>query len=271
MNAHTPENSLLGQGTAYPEAYDESLLFPIPRAAARNEIGIRGALPFIGHDVWNAYELSWLDAQGKPVVNTAQFIIPADTPNLIESKSFKLYLNSLNNARFDSRDAVREKVTAALSAAAGGKVQMAFGVPHTQAEQHGVCIDDLPVAIENYGPPDAGLLKHASNTVSEVVYSRLLKSNCPVTAQPDWATVTIDYTGPQLDHAALLQYIVSFRNHCEFHEQCVERIFNDLMTRAAPARLSVVARYTRRGGLDINPWRATMNERPMRFERDVRQ
>lgn len=271
MNAHTPEDSLLGRGTAYPEAYDESLLFPIPRAAARDEIGIRGALPFKGYDLWNAYELSWLDAQGKPVVDTAQFIIPADTPNLIESKSFKLYLNSLNNARFESREVVREKVAAALSAAAGGAVQMTFGVPDTQAAQKGLCIDHLPVTIESYGPPDAGLLQHDATHVTETLYTRLLKSNCPVTAQPDWATLTIHYSGPRLDQAALLRYIVSFRNHCEFHEQCVERIFNDILSRTAPARLSVIARYTRRGGLDINPWRATVNESPMVFVRDVRQ
>lgn len=271
MNAHTPESSSLGRGTEYPTAYDEGLLFPIPRAQARNEIGIHGALPFIGHDIWNAYELSWLDTRGKPVVETAQFIVPAESPNLIESKSFKLYLNSLNNERFASHDEVQAKVVAALSTAAGGEVTMRFGVPHTQAQQSGICIDDLPVTIASYGPPDAGLLRHDDTRVTEVLLTRLLKSNCPVTSQPDWATLTIDYSGPRLDRAALLEYIVSFRNHCEFHEQCVERIFNDLMTRTSPDRLSVIARYTRRGGLDINPWRATVNEDRIDFERDVRQ
>ncbi|QIK80831.1 NADPH-dependent 7-cyano-7-deazaguanine reductase QueF [Lysobacter sp. HDW10] len=271
MNSHTPESSQLGRGTAYPTAYDETLLFPIPRSQARDEIGIHGALPFIGHDVWNAYELSWLDAQGKPIVDTAQFIVPATSPNLIESKSFKLYLNSLNSANFASHEAVQARVTAALSKAAGAPVTLRFGVPHTQEEASGSCIDDLPVTIKTYGPPDARLLKHSAADVSEVLFSRLLKSNCPVTSQPDWATLTIDYSGPQLDRSALLEYIVSFRNHCEFHEQCVERIFIDLMTQTSPRRLSVTARYTRRGGLDINPWRATVNENRMEFVRDVRQ
>ena len=271
MSSHTPESSQLGRGTEYPTAYDETLLFPIARSQARDEIGIQGVLPFIGHDVWNAYELSWLDAQGKPIVDTAQFIVPATSPNLIESKSFKLYLNSLNNAHFASQEEVQACVTAALSKAAGAPVTMHFGVPHTRAEDTGECIDDLPVTIKTYGPPDARLLKHNANIVSEVLVSRLLKSNCPVTSQPDWATLTIDYSGPQLDRSALLAYIVSFRNHCEFHEQCAERIFIDLMTRCSLHRLSVTARYTRRGGLDINPWRATVNESRMEFVRDVRQ
>lgn len=271
MNSHSPENSQLGRGTEYPSRYDETLLFPIPRAQARAEIGIHGDLPFIGHDVWNAYELSWLDARGKPVAETAQFIVPADSPNLIESKSFKLYLNSLNNENFENNDAVHERVTRALSDAAGGEVLMRFGVPQALDRQSGECIDEIDIEILNYGPPNAALLSHGDKKVSEVLYTRLLKSNCPVTSQPDWATLSLDYTGPQLDRGALLQYVVSFRNHCEFHEQCVERIFNDLMTHCSPERLSVIARYTRRGGLDINPWRATVNENRMEFVRDVRQ
>lgn len=271
MSHPTPDHGPLGRGTDYPTAYDAALLFPIPRAQARREIGIAEPLPFIGHDIWNAYELSWLDPRGKPVVETAQFVVPADSPNLIESKSFKLYLNSLNNEQFADHSAVLAQVEAALSQAAGAPVRMSFGVPPTHGAEPGTCIDDLDVSIDSYGPPDAGLLRSGDEIVSEILYTRLLKSNCPVTSQPDWATLAIDYTGPRLDRAALLRYIVSFRNHCEFHEQCVERIFIDLNTRVSPRRLSVIARYTRRGGLDINPWRATVNTPATEFLRDVRQ
>jgi 7-cyano-7-deazaguanine reductase len=268
-----PEDSLLGREVAYPAHYDASLLFPIPRAPARAELGIGAALPFVGHDRWHAYELSWLDARGKPLVATATITVPATSPNLVESKSLKLYLNSLNAARFDSAETLRSRIVDDLSRSAGAPVGFAFGLPPFEADvDDATCIDGLDIAIESYGPPDAGLL-HADGdgSVSEVLRSELLKSNCPVTGQPDWASVWIDYRGPRIDRAALLRYLVSFREHAGFHEQCVERVFVDLLARCRPQALSVEARYTRRGGLDINPWRATAGIAPAAPRRDLRQ
>ena len=252
------EQSPLGREVAYPDRFDAGLLYPIPRALGRTAIGVdASALPFVGTDRWHAYELSWLDARGKPCVATATFEVPADSPNLIESKSFKLYLNSCNGARFADAEALRRQVEADLSQAAGAPVAMAFGLPPVRAED-GEDIDAVDIDIDRYGPPDASLLAaDTAETVQEVLRSALLKSNCPVTGQPDWADVAIDYAGPRIDRAGLLRYLVSFRDHAEFHEQCVERIFTDLLARCRPQRLSVQARYTRRGGLDINPWRAT--------------
>lgn len=254
----TIEHSPLGREVAYPDRFDPGLLYPIPRALGRAAIGIEGgALPFAGTDRWHAYELSWLDARGKPQVATATFEVPADSPNLVESKSFKLYLNSCNAARFADPDALCAQVEADLSAAAGARVSMAFGLPPVRADE-GASIDAIDIGIDRYGPPDASLLSaEDGDAIGETLRSALLKSNCPVTGQPDWADVAIAYRGPRIDRAGLLRYLVSFRDHAEFHEQCVERIFTDLLARCRPQSLSVQARYTRRGGLDINPWRAT--------------
>ncbi|TDK23071.1 NADPH-dependent 7-cyano-7-deazaguanine reductase QueF [Luteimonas aestuarii] len=272
----TPEDSLLGREVAYPAHYDPALLFPIPRAPARAETGIGAdaALPFIGHDRWHAYELSWLDGRGKPVVETATITVPATTPHLVESKSLKLYLNSLNGTRFDEADAVRSRIAADLSQATGAVVEVAFGLPpFTDGEANdATCIDALEVDIDHYGPPDAGLLRaEDGHVVEETLRSDLLKSNCPVTGQPDWAGVRIAYRGPRIDREGLLRYVVSFRDHAGFHEQCVERMFVDLLARCRPERLSVEARYTRRGGLDINPWRATPGHAAPVAIRDLRQ
>ena len=251
------ERSPLGREVAYPDAYDAGLLHPIPRAAARAALGIDGAaLPFAGHDRWHAYELSWLDGRGKPCVATATLLVPAGSPQLVESKSLKLYLNSLNAARFEDAGAVRARIAADLSAAAGAPVAVAFGLPPV-ADPAGTCIDAAEIAIDHYGPPDAALLRAHPDPAEETLHSALLKSNCPVTGQPDWADLTLRYRGPRIDREGLLRYLVGFREHAEFHEQCVERIFVDVLARCAPAQLSVEARYTRRGGLDINPWRAT--------------
>ena len=268
-----PNDIPLGREVAYPDRYDASLLFPIPRAQGRADIGVRDdALPFDGHDRWHAYELSWLDMRGKPVVATATVRVPATSPMLIESKSFKLYLNSLNGARFDSAARVREVLVADLSRAAGAPVTVDFGLPPFRDEQDGaIDIDGLDIDIDTYGPPDAALLRAHEDIVEETLRSALLKSNCPVTGQPDWATVRIDYRGPRIDRAALLRYLVSFRDHAEFHEQCVERIFADLSARCGCERLSVEARYTRRGGLDINPWRATPGMSAGEVRRELRQ
>ena len=266
------EHSPLGRETAYPARFDAGLLYPIPRTLGRAAIGIDGgALPFVGSDRWHAYELSWLDARGKPRVATATFEVPADSPNLVESKSFKLYLNSCNGTRFENDAALRAQVEADLSAAAGARVEMAFGLPPMGADE-GESIDALDIGIDRYGPPDASLLAaDEDDVIAETLRSALLKSNCPVTGQPDWADVAIAYRGPRIDRAGLLRYLVSFRDHAEFHEQCVERIFIDLMARCRPRSLSVQARYTRRGGLDINPWRATPGLPPPPRARGERQ
>lgn len=261
MNA--PHDSLLGRSTPYPSHYDATLLFPIARAPNRAELGIVGTLPFHGVDIWNAYELSWLDAHGKPVVALAECRVPAQSPNLIESKSLKLYLNSYNQERIADVEAVRTQLARDLSAAAGSTVAVALTPAHRFAqaavqELDGELVDDLPIAIDDYAAPNAVHLQVAGATrVEETLLSHLLKSNCPVTGQPDWASVQIRYVGPRIDRAGLLRYLVSFREHAGFHEHCVERIFVDLMQRCAPTRLQVYARYTRRGGLDINPWRST--------------
>lgn len=262
----------LGRAVDYPSHYDPGLLFPFARSVGRDALGLGTALPFTGFDRWNAYELSWLDARGKPVVATATFSVPADSPNLVESKSLKLYLNSFNAARFDEADAVRARIAADLSAAAGAPVAVAFGLPPMRDAAGSVALDALDIAIDDYGPPNPALLRNAGDDeVEERMHSALLKSNCPVTGQPDWAELHLAYAGPRIDPAGLLRYLVSFRDHAEFHEQCVERIFVDVLARCRPRSLSVEARYTRRGGLDINPWRGTPGLAPPEAVRSLRQ
>ena len=269
---HTPETSLLGREVSYPQHYDPSLLFPIPRAQGRDELGIRAdALPFVGHDRWQGYELGWLDGRGKPQVATAIFEVPATSPNLVESKSFKLYLNSFNAHRVGSADALRAIIERDLSNAAGASVRMQFGLPPLREDDGGVCIDGLDIAIDHYGPPDPSLLSGTGEDVEETLVSHLLKSNCPVTGQPDWATLLIRYSGPRIDREGLLRYVVGFRDQREFHEQCVERIFVDVLAQCHPRALSVEARYTRRGGLDINPLRALPGSESLEVWRTPRQ
>jgi len=260
MNA--PHDSLLGRVADYPDHYDPSLLFPIPREPQRAAIGIAEPLPFHGVDIWNAYELSWLDARGKPEVALAEIRVPATTPNIVESKSLKLYLASFNRERMRSADALRERLVRDLSAAAGADVSVDVIARDRFAsvrltELAGESIDDLPIAIDYYGPPEASCLRTFGGDVEETLLSHSLKSNCPVTGQPDWASVEIDYAGARIDREGLLRYLVSFRDHADFHEHCVERIYTDISRRCAPRRLSVHARYTRRGGIDINPWRSS--------------
>ncbi|MDF3982793.1 NADPH-dependent 7-cyano-7-deazaguanine reductase QueF [Luteibacter sp. PPL201] len=259
----SPEHSPLGKATVYADRYDASLLFPIPRQGKRDEIGVDdAALPFHGEDLWNGYELSWLDARGKPQVAVATFRVPATTPNIVESKSFKLYLNSFAQERIDSPAALADTLTRDLSATAGGPVQVTLHAPDDLrgtpiGEPDGHLIDAMDIDIDCYGPPRADFLRAGDGEVREVLVSHLLRSNCPVTGQPDWGSVQVSYVGAPIDPAGLLRYLVSFRNHTEFHEQCVERIFMDLRARCAPRELTVYARYTRRGGLDINPFRST--------------
>ncbi|HEV7778188.1 MAG TPA: NADPH-dependent 7-cyano-7-deazaguanine reductase QueF [Luteibacter sp.] len=257
------EHSPLGQATVYADRYDASLLFPIPRADKRAELGIHDdAPPFHGVDLWNAYELSWLDTRGKPRVAVAEFRVPASSPNIVESKSFKLYLNGFAQERIVDEAALAEVLARDLSAAAGASVDVRLLSPEALAgapiaEPDGFLVDQLDLAIDDYGPPKAAYLSTGDGTTEEILVSHLLRSNCPVTGQPDWGSVQIAYRGAPIDRAGLLRYLVSFRTHSDFHEQCVERIFMDIRERCAPAALSVYARYTRRGGLDINPFRST--------------
>ena len=275
MSTLLPEQSPLGKASAYADRYDASLLFPIARATKREEIGLHANAtpPFFGADMWTAFELSWLNLRGKPQVALAHFTIPCESPNIIESKSFKLYLNSFNNSQFPDAEAVLAHLRSDVNEAVwrGATVQSSVGVRLIGTELFdrepiyeldGLNLDRLDIECNRYTPaPD--LLKtldyegSAQGPVSEVLVSNLLKSNCLVTGQPDWGSVQISYTGAAIDQEGLLQYLVSFRNHNEFHEQCVERIFMDVWTRCKPLKLTVYARYTRRGGLDINPFRTS--------------
>ncbi|MBC3964835.1 NADPH-dependent 7-cyano-7-deazaguanine reductase QueF [Pseudomonas simiae] len=258
------EHSPLGKSSEYISTYTPSLLFPIPRAAKWAELGLSAeTLPYKGVDFWNCFELSWLLPSGKPVVAIGEFSIPADSPNIIESKSFKLYLNSLNQTAFADTTSLEAALRTDLSAAAGKPVSVRIrSLAEIEAEGvmalPGVCIDELDISVSNYEHPRPELLRcDDSCVVEESVHSHLLKSNCPVTSQPDWGSVVVEYRGSALDHASLLEYIVSFRQHSDFHEQCVERIFLDLQRLLKPEKLTVYARYVRRGGLDINPYRST--------------
>lgn len=252
----------LGKTTAYRDIYDASLLQGVPRSLNRDPLGLTAdALPFVGGDIWTLYELSWLNARGLPQVAVGHVELDYASLNLVESKSFKLYLNSFNQTRFDSWDDVQRTLERDLSACAQGKVTVALyrlneleGQP--VAHFHGTCIDDQDIEIDSYEFSTDYLQNAAGEkVVEETLVSHLLKSNCLITHQPDWGSVQIQYRGPKIDREKLLRYLVSFRHHNEFHEQCVERIFNDIQRFCQPEKLSVYARYTRRGGLDINPWR----------------
>lgn len=278
-----PDQSQLGKNSAYVDQYDASLLFPIPRAVKREELGIRSAPIFLGADLWTAFELSWLNLKGKPQVAIAHITVPAESTHIIESKSFKLYLNSFNATRFVDVQAVRDCMREDLDAALwhGGKIMARCGVKIILSEEFdkeplheldGLNLDRMDIECTHYQPaPELLQTQKDEAPVTETLVSHLLKSNCLVTGQPDWGSVQISYSGDQIDQAGLLQYIVSFRNHNEFHEQCVERIFMDIWTRCKPLKLSVYARYTRRGGLDINPWRTSHPQSPPSNIRTARQ
>ena len=254
---NTPDQSQLGKASRYVDQYDASLLFPIPRLEKRLEIGIPGAAPFFGADMWTAFELSWLNLRGKPQVALAQFTIPCESTNIIESKSFKLYLNSFNNTRFADSEAVKARlrtdITEAIWRGADATATMAsIGLTLLGTEMFdqepiheldGLNLDRLDIECSHFTPaPELLTTTPDEAPVSEVLVSNLLKSNCLVTGQPDWASVQIRYTGDQIEQGGLLQYLVSFRNHNEFHEQCVERIFMDIWTRCKPIKLTVYAR-----------------------------
>ncbi|VVD86788.1 NADPH-dependent 7-cyano-7-deazaguanine reductase QueF [Pandoraea fibrosis] len=257
----TPDQSPLGKEVAYTEQYTPSLLFPIARAPARAAIGVPDALPFFGADIWNGYELSWLSEKGKPQIALLTAIVPADSPNIIESKSFKLYLGSFAQTKLANVDAARALIQQDLSEAAGAPVQVRLVEPGAfdkleLDELDGLLVDRLDIETDVY-TPDATLLKAAEGEphVDETLVSNLLKSNCPVTGQPDWGSLQIRYVGPPIDQEGLLKYVISYRRHTGFHEQCVEGIFMDILRQCKPSQLAVYARYTRRGGLDINPFR----------------
>ncbi|NRP57552.1 MULTISPECIES: NADPH-dependent 7-cyano-7-deazaguanine reductase QueF [unclassified Marinobacterium] len=258
-------HSPLGKETVYANQYDPSLLYPIERDINWQARGVdRSSLPFFGEDIWNSYEISWLNAKGKPIVALAQFHIPATSTHIVESKSFKLYLNSYNLSRFESADEVAAQMAKDLSNAAGGQVRVTLTSPQdaVQIESFdGRCIDDLDITVAHYEPAPE-LLSSQGEKIAETLVSHLLKSNCPVTGQPDWASVQISYSGPKIDEEGLLGYLISYREHGDFHEQCVETIFMDILERCQPKELTVYARYVRRGGLDINPYRSTLDTLP---------
>lgn len=267
----------LGERSEYPPSYAPQVLHPIPRALGRAALGVSLPLPFSGIDIWNAYEVSWLALSGKPVVALMELHVPCNSPFIVESKSLKLYLGSFNNERFASVEAVRAVMLQDLARLTSAEVTLsllsldvaakaAFGVKSAP----GRCIDDED--IENPGAvvTPEHLSAASAKIVDETLHSHLLRSNCPVTGQPDWASVMIHYRGPAIDRAGLLAYLVSYRNHNDFHEQCVERIFWDIKRLCHPQALTVYARYTRRGGIDINPFRSDF-EKALQNRRLIRQ
>jgi len=266
----------LGRSSEYVDEYMPSLLCPVPRWDARESLELEDTtLPFHGTDIWNAYELSWLNEKGKPLVAMCELRVPCTTPNIVESKSLKLYLNSFANTRFESRDAVRAAIEKDLAHTVGGDIEVLLYSLQESAgfpvwEDRGDCVDSIDLSFEHYEyRPDLLLCDQGSEQTGQL-YSHLLRSHCPVTDQPDWATVVIRYTGRAISPASFLRYVVSLRNHQGFHEQIIEQIFVDLMAQCSPRHLTVYGRFTRRGGIDINPFRSN-SEQPLPNRRTIRQ
>lgn len=276
-NAKALSGLTLGQKTEYHNHYDASLLQPVPRSLNRDDLNLTEHLPFQGCDIWTLYELSWLNSNGLPQVAIGEVTIPVISENLIESKSFKLYLNSFNQTRFADWETVQKTLQADLSQCAAESVTVQLKKLSDYTDQpivnmDGKCIDNQNIVINDYEFNPSFLEKAISNEeITETLHSHLLKSNCLITNQPDWGSIEIQYTGNKIDQEALLRYIISFREHNEFHEQCVERIFTDIQKYCQPKTLSVQARYTRRGGLDINPYRSTCQYAPHNNHRMARQ
>jgi len=267
-SATTLAESPLGKPTDYPERYDPSLLFGVERAPQRKAIGLSATLSFDGVDLWTAYELSWLNPIGRPQCALLDMAVPASSPAIVESKSLKLYLGSFAQTACASGDEVAGLITNDVSRVCGAAVSATLvggDLPQRlqRAELQGESIDDLDISIDRY-VPSAQLLSTCGNAVDESLRSSLFKSNCPVTGQPDYADILVRYSGPRIDRASLLRYLVSYREHAAFHESCVERIFVDIMERCAPKRLTVYARFLRRGGIDINPFRSNFEAAPAR-------
>ena len=272
---NAPGPSPLGRATDYPDRYDAGLLFPIARATQREPLGIGVALPFGGTDFWTAYEISWLDARGKPQLAIGEFRVPADSPALVESKSVKLYLGSYAQESMPDADTVAARIALDLTRACGAKVEVAltpaagFG-RFAVAELAGESLDAAPVAIDAYEPVPAALAAQGPE-VDETLRSALFRSNCPVTGQPDYADIVLTYRGARIDREGLLRYLISYRKHAAFQEACVERIFVDVLARCRPQALSVYARFLRRGGIDINPFRSNFQSQPSAAVRTPRQ
>jgi len=272
-----PDDLSLGKQVDYEFEYNPGLLQGVPRSLSRDTLNLAGSgLPFDGIDTWTGYELSWLNLKGKPNVAILECHVPITSKNLIESKSFKLYLNSFNQTKFASAEDVRQVLQADLSACAGEPVEVKLILPEQFSslqfqEFNGTLLDSLDVEIDQYSPNTQYLTVAKNETgIQETLVSHLLKSNCLITSQPDWASIQIRYEGKAIEHEGLLKYLISFRQHNEFHEQCVERIYNDIMQHCQPDKLTVCARYTRRGGLDINPFRSNY-EAPFANHRQARQ
>jgi 7-cyano-7-deazaguanine reductase len=255
------DGSPLGKPSTYSSEYNPALLFPVARQDKRSELGISGSLPFFGVDIWNAYEVSWLNLRGKPQVAIATMTVPAESANIVESKSLKLYFNSLNRTKLAGPEALLELLRTDLSAGFGAPVHISLTLADAfskvkMGELEGLLLDRLDIEVDQY-TPDPSLLRanQDERPVEETLVSHLLKSNCLITGQPDWGSIQIRYVGAPINQEGLLKYLIGFRDHDDFHEQCVERIFMDLLRNCKPQKLSVYARYTRRGGIDINPWR----------------
>lgn len=261
------KESPLGQRTVYVETYSPDQLFPIPRTLARDKISLPTKLPFDGIDIWSGYEISWLNLKGKPEIAMAEFSFPCTSPNVIESKSFKLYLNSFTQSHFESFAHVKDIFEKDLSKAAGSNVIVdLFPVSALKIRSlekfSGVCLDTLDVETNVY-EVNKNFLTTSPVQVEETVYTDLLKSNCLATGQPDWGSVLIRYSGPKINHEELLKYFISYRRHAGFAEHCVEQIYYDILTKCKPKQLTVYGRYTRRGGLDINPFRSNFEKAPL--------
>ena len=255
-------NLPLGRATDYPQKYAPEVLCAVARRESRDPLGIADALPFTGADSWTAWELTWLEDNGKPRVATAQIVVPADSPNLVESKSLKLYLGSFAMTRFRTAERMSEAIVTDLSDCVGATVEVMLDPDASIGTLPGHCIDALDVECAEW-EVDAGLLAaDEARVVEEHLHTHLLRSLCPVTGQPDIGSVLVSYAGPKIDRASLLRYVVSFREHSDFHEACVERMFVDIEAQCRPQRLSVNARYQRRGGIDINPYRSNTGETP---------
>lgn len=269
------DRSTLGKATTFPDRYDPALLFAVDREEQRRAIGLRGRLPFDGADLWTAYELSWLDVRGKPQVAIGEFRVPCRSPSLIESKSLKRYLGSFAQEPLGTRDAVARRIEADLADVCGVRVAVALVPPDgpgtcAGSDLPGESIDSVTIATDVY-EPDPAALAVAGPATEETLRTALFRSRCPVTGQPDCGDVMVRYRGPRIERAGLLRYLVSYRCHAAFHESCVERIFVDLLQRCEPQALSVYARFMRRGGIDINPFRSNFEVDPPPAARTRRQ
>ena len=248
--------------------YTPSLLESIPRQKQRQTLGVsEGALPFKGQDIWNAYEFTWLNQTGKPEVAVLQLQFSGKSSHLIESKSLKLYLGSFSNTAFADRAEVVRALESDLTLVTQAPVGVVLYTPE-QVQQRGIGqligtnLDLQDIEINEYLWNPALLVLESAVARRESVYTHLFKSLCPMTGQPDFASILVQYNGNSISHKGLLRYLVSFREHAEFAEQVTERIFVDIMNRCAPERLAVSALYTRRGGIDINAYRTLDEEQP---------